>query len=304
MKHLNALIHRNFGVILLFSAITGLFLPSGEYNTSVIIIISLAAIIFVSYFMIEFDSSFFRSDWKSILLFFVFRFIALPVLCYYTFLHLNSFYATAFFLLLLLPSAVSSPAFAAMFGGKISLTLKTLVLSSFVTILSIPLLSGLILARSIDIDSKHMFLVMIYTVIIPFITHLPVRRYKNIVSKINLNNPLITAIGLILIFVVSTSKNRAIILENPQKMLVYAGIAIIFYIVLYFIGFYSSVMLDRRRQVSFSVSSGANNIGMGVTLTILFFPGETNVFFIVSQLAWIFVLIPMRYFYKKKLLVQ
>ena len=54
---------------------------------------------------------------------------------------------------------------------------------------------------------------------------------------------------------------------------------------------------DKPRRISYSVSSGANNIGLGVTLTTLFFPGEVNVFFIIAQLSWIFMLIPMRYFY-------
>jgi hypothetical protein len=72
----------------------------------------------------------------------------------------------------------------------------------------------------------------------------------------------------------------------------------VFYLILYLIGFYINYKNAKGNRIAFSVSSGANNIGMGVTLTMLFFPGDINVFFIVSQLAWIFVLIPMRYFYK------
>jgi predicted Na+-dependent transporter len=51
---------------------------------------------------------------------------------------------------------------------------------------------------------------------------------------------------------------------------------------------------SREVRLTMSISSGANNIGLGVTITALFFPGNMNVFFIVAQLAWVIALIPLR----------
>lgn len=299
MKALNSLINQYFGVILLLSAILGLVVPPFDIDTSLIIIFALGTVIFSSFFRIALNKELFRADWKSLPLYFVARFLVLPLIVYFIFVGFSEFYALAFFLLLLLPAAVSSPAFSAMFGGSVSLALKILVFSSFLSILSIPILSGWVLTRNVQIDSVSLFLIMVYTVVIPFVLHIPFRKSEKATRFFTTNNPVITALGLMTIFVFSTSKNREIIFSDPAKMLVYTLVAILFYLALYFFGFYMMRKQERSRRIAYSVSSGANNIGIGVTLTMLFFPGETNVFFIVSQLSWIFVLIPMRYFYDR-----
>jgi predicted Na+-dependent transporter len=138
----------------------------------------------------------------------------------------------------------------------------------------------------------------VYTIVLPFIVHLPLRRMKGIKRVLINNSPLITALGLIIVFIAATSKNRAIILDHPVKVLLYALISVTSYLVLYLTGYYIMAGQEKSRRISYSVSSGANNIGLGVTITTLFFPGEVNVFFIIAQLSWIFMLIPMRYFYR------
>ena len=82
---------------------------------------------------------------------------------------------------------------------------------------------------------------MIYTIVIPFIVHLPFRRIHRMRKIIIQNSPLITALGLIIVFIAATSKNRSIILENPVKVLLYTLISVISYLVLYLIGYYFDV---------------------------------------------------------------
>jgi predicted Na+-dependent transporter len=297
MHQLNALINRFFGLILLMAAVSGLFIPAIRMDTASLIIFSLAVIIFASFFRVELNRSLFTDDLVPASRYFVMRFVILPVAAYYLIGLLNPFYATTFLLILLLPAAVSSPAFTAMFNGNVSLSLKILVFSSFLSILTIPVFCDLLLSGEINIDSRHLFYTMIYTIVIPFVVHLPLRRFKGFRRIIIQNSPMITALGLIIVFIAATSNNRSIILENPVKVLLYTLISVISYLVLYLLGYYLLNRQDKPRRISYSVSSGANNIGLGVTLTTLFFPGEVNVFFIIAQLSWIFMLIPMRYFY-------
>lgn len=299
MVKINGFINQYFGIILLSSAIAGLFFKFENIETSTVIIFSLGTVIFSSFFRINLSAELYKSDWKTIFIFYGIRFLMLPVLVYYLTATVSSFYAISFFVLLLLPSAVSSPAFSAMYEGDISLALKVLLFTSFASILIIPVLSSLILAKSVAIDTRYMFLILVYTIIIPFVAHIPFRRSNAVRQFFISNNALVTALGLMTIFVFSTSKNRDIILNNPGKVLLYAAIAFVFFALAYFIGYYTIPGLGKLKRKSLSVCSGANNIGMGVTLTMLFFPGETNVFFIIAQLSWIFVLIPMRYFYRK-----
>jgi len=298
MVRVNSFINKYFGVILLCSAVAGLFFRFETIDSSVVIIISLATVIFSSFFRINLSSELYKSDWKTIFIFYGIRFLLFPVLVYFLALPMSNFYAIGFFLLLMLPSAVSSPAFSAMYEGDISLALKVLLFTSFASILLIPLLSSLILTKSVAIDTRYMFLILIYTIVVPFLAHIPFRRSKTITNFFVSNNALVTALGLMTIFVFSTSKNREIILNNPGKVMIYAAIAFVFFALAYFIGYFAIPGLGKLKRIALSVCSGANNIGMGVTLTMLFFPGETNVFFIIAQLSWIFVLIPMRYFYR------
>jgi bile acid:Na+ symporter, BASS family len=299
MQKLNQFINRYLGILMLLSGIAGLFIDVGDADISLVIILSLGTVIFASYFRIAFTKEIFSSDLRQIPVFYLIRFLALPFVAYFLFDWWSPFYAVSFFLLLLMPSAVSSPAFSAIFGGNVGLALKILVVTSFASIFTIPFLSRWILARDVAIDSQHMFLIMVYTILIPFFLHLPVRRSKQTCSIIKSNGPLITVLGLMTIFLFSTARNRDLIFAEPMKVLIYAGISILFFMLLYLLGFFMMRRQDFDKRVAYSVCSGANNIGIGVTITMLFFPGEINVFFIVAQIAWNFALVPMRYFYKK-----
>ena len=296
---INLFINRFLGIILLAAALLGLFINLPEMDISLIIILALGTVIFSAFFKVDLSPAIFVEDIKPIMLFFVLRYLLLPVAVYFLFVGISSFYATAFLLLLLLPTAVSSPAFTILFGGNIKLSLKLLVITSFLSILSIPAISQLIISQKVAIDGIDLLMMMIYTIVYPFLLHLPFRANHTFRKMINNNGPLITTIGLSIIFIVSTSHNREIILGNPEKMLIYAIIAVGFYLASYVIGFYLLPRQSLSNRTAFSICSGANNIGLGVTLTALFFSGDTNIFFIISQLAWIFILIPLRYFFAK-----
>jgi len=299
MRQLNIFINRFFGLILLLAALSGLFVPTINADTSTIIILSLAVIIFASFFKVELSRSLITDDLLPASKYLLVRFVVLPVVAYYLIGLISPFYAVTFLLILLLPAAVSSPAFTVMFNGHVSLSLKILVFSSFLSILTLPLLCSLLLSREVGIDSRNLFYTMVYTIVIPFLVHLPLRRISNVKKALINNSPLITALGLIIVFIAATSKNRAVILDHPMKVLWYTLISVISYLALYLFGYYVLAGQDKSHRISYSVSSGANNIGLGVTITTLFFPGEVNVFFIIAQISWIFMLIPMRYFYRR-----
>lgn len=299
MNKINDFINRYFGMLLLISAIAGLFIKIPVKDISKIIIVALGAIIFSSFFKVSLDKQLFREDTKNAFIYLIVRFVVLPVIVYYLFSFFSPFYSVIFFLLMILPAAVSSPAFTLMYGGKVSLALKILVLTSFLSILTIPVLSNLLLSKKIELDAFHMFLTMVYTIVIPFFLHIPFRNNKKISSFFTSNNPIITAAGLIIIFIVATSSNREIILSDPQKVVIYLFISLITYIILYMIGYFLVIRQKKENSIAYSVASGANNIGIGVTITALYFVGDINVFMIVAQLTWIFTLIPMRFFFKK-----
>ena len=288
------IISRYFGFFLLLSCLIGMVFPSAGETTSLIVILALAFIIFCSYFHMNFTTKSLLTDFSISFQFWLLRFVLLPVFIYFVFKWISDFFAPVLLLALLLPAAVSSPSFSVIFNGKPDLSLKILIYSSFLAVLTIPFLMHLLLRSSIHVSTGKMLLTLVYTIVIPFFVHLPLRRFRRMKDFIEHNNALFTLIGLALIFIFVTARNKPAILANPALVILYAIEAMILYSFMYITGFYLFPALPKPVRRTFSISSGANNIGLGVTITALFFPGNMNIFFIVSQLVWVVMLIPLR----------
>ena len=287
-------IHRYFGLLLLLSCVIGMIVPSFGTITPRLIMFALAFIIFCSYFQIEFSTRALAADFTLSLQFCLLRFVLVPVVVFLGLKWFSEFFALIMLLIFLLPAAVSSPSFTILFGGKPELSLKILIYSSFLSIGSIPVIMGLLPGAMIKVNSGQLLMTMVYTILLPFVIHLPLRKITFVRHIIGRYNALFTLLGLGIIFIAATAGNRPAILGNPALVGIYAIIAILLYFALYFIGFWLMPSKSQQTRITQSISSGANNIGLGVTITALFFPGHMNIFFIVAQLAWIIALIPLR----------
>jgi predicted Na+-dependent transporter len=287
-------IRKYFGLLLLLSCMIGMVVPSFGDITPRLVMIALAFIIFCSFFQIEFSLSALAADFTLSLQFYLIRFVLMPVVVFFVLKWFSEFYALLMLLIFLLPAAVSSPSFTILFGGKPDLSLKILVYSSFLSVVSIPLIMGLLPGALVKVNAGQLLMTMVYTIVLPFLIHLPLRKISRVHNTIARYNALFTLLGLGTIFIAATARNKPAILGNPALVGLYAVIAILLYFILYWIGYMLMPTKPRQARVTMSISSGANNIGLGVTITALFFPGNMNVFFIVAQLAWVIALIPLR----------
>ncbi len=287
-------INRYFGLLLLLSCMIGMMVPSFGDITPRLVMIALAFIIFCSFFQIEFSPRALAADFKLSLQFWLIRFVIIPVVVFLVLQWFSDFYALLMLLIFLLPAAVASPSFTILFGGKPDLSLKILIYSSFLSVLSIPLIMGWLPGSLVKVNAGQLLMTMVYTIILPFLIHLPLRKIRVVRNTIGRYNALFTLLGLGIIFIAATARNKPAILADPVLVGLYAVIALLLYSVLYLTGFLLMPSKSRQERMTMSISSGANNIGLGVTITALFFPGNMNVFFIVAQLAWVIALIPLR----------
>jgi predicted Na+-dependent transporter len=287
-------IHRYFGLLLLLSCLIGMMVPSFGDITPRLVMIALAFIVFCSFFQIDFSTGALAADFKLSFQFWLIRFIIIPVVVFLILKWFSEFFAVLMLLMFLLPAAVSSPSFTILFGGKPDLSLKILIYSSFLSVLSIPLIMGLLPGSLVKVNAGQLLMTMVYTIILPFLVHLPLRKVSVVRNTIGRYNALFTLLGLGVIFIAATARNKPAILGNPVLVGLYAVIALLLYFILYLTGYLLMPTKSRRERLTMSISSGANNIGLGVTITALFFPGNMNVFFIVAQLAWVIALIPLR----------
>jgi predicted Na+-dependent transporter len=141
------------------------------------------------------------------------------------------------FLILLLPAAVSSPAFSTFLGGKPDLSLKILLYSSFFSVIGIPVLSRLFLGSSSGLNASGLLVTLVWTILLPFLLHLPVRKIRPVREFMLKTNSLITLISLSVMSVLVTAQNKEIILGHlPDRRL--CNNFVIMYLLMYLAGYY------------------------------------------------------------------
>jgi BASS family bile acid:Na+ symporter len=293
-------INRFFSVILLGACLTGMFIPSFGESTAIVVIVSLALIIFSSFFQINLSFQSLMTDFKISLQFIIIRFVLLPVVLFLIIDQFDSLSALIVLLILLLPAGVSSPAFTVLFGGKADMSLKILLFTSFISIITIPFILRLLLGAEAEVPVGNLLLTLLWTIVIPFLVHLPLRKFKSVRNVMLEYNSLFTLVCLCVLGITVTAKNKSTILENPGLIGIYAVVSFLMYAVMYILGYMFIPKGDHGIRKTLAVSSGANNIGLGVTITTLFFAGKMNVYFIISQILWVLVLIPVRHWLLKK----
>ena len=295
---INRIASRYFSVILLLSCFLGFLVPDVGKQTSVVILVFLFVVIFCSFFQLDFQKEAFVHNSKKAIFYAGLRYLFFPLAGYYLVAPFSPFYAFALFFLALMPAAVSSPAFTKMFEANMNLSLIILVVSSFLAILSIPFLTPYFLHKESGIRMFDLFRTLMLTVFLPFVLHLPLRKSDKIDKWMRVNLPSITLVSLSLIFIFAISRNKSAILGNLPQLMAFLAVSVVFYAALYAIGWFVFLKQGRANQITYSVSSGMNNIGLAVSLAALYLPAKVCVFLIVSEFAWVVILVPVKYLFK------
>ena len=284
----------NFTLVMLSGCIVGLFLPNPGTMVSTAIPVLLGTVIFSSMFKIKLDKQSLKRDFTKVAIYYVLRFVAVPVVLFYVVKPFSDFYSSALFLLALLPVAVSAPAFTDIFTGNTPLTITSVVFSNSITPFVVPLMCSIFLKSSHPIDSTQMFKTLAYTIILPIVLHFPFRKSPKIKSWLISNTSVIAVVCIAIMFSVAISKYKYEIAAHYQILPLYLAFSFTAYSLLYVIGWFIVPKAAKTDRISYAVGSGANNIGLGVALTILYFSAELNILFIISQIMWTLILFPVK----------
>jgi len=298
------IIDKYFSLILLTSCFIGLWIPDIGSYTNITILGLLFTVVFISFFQVELNKQIILTNAKKALVFYLIRYILLPVAVFLILQLFSKFYAIVFLLMYLLPAAVSSPAFSTILKGNPVLSLVLLVMSSFLSIFSIPFFCGLFASELETIHQGRMFITLVFTLILPYIVHLPLKKIQKFRSFINFSGSLIIVICLSIMLLIVFSKYKTVFLNNPLSLLSFFLISISGYAFLIFFGWiitYKSAIPDR---ITGAVSSGVNNIGLGITLSAIYFPEKISLYFVVAEFSWVLILIPLRKLFLRKSKVE
>jgi bile acid:Na+ symporter, BASS family len=299
MKFLNRISSRYFSLILIFSCALAFIIPKPDPDISWIILLCLFIIIFVSFFKFDFSLAALKPELRTASVYILFRFLLLPLAIFAFIVFLSPFYAFVLFFLLLMPAAVSSPAFTTLFGARINLSMLILVISSFFSILTISILSPLVYKGDAQIGMGRFLFTLLISILLPFLLHLPLRKFRMFTTVMKDNLPLVTVLALSTIFAIAISRNRDAILENPVVIAEYLLVSFFAYAFMYFAGWVLGFRNSLEHKLTFAVSSGMNNIGLAVSLATLYLPADICIFLITAEFAWVGLLLPLRIMWKK-----
>lgn len=291
---MNEFAKKNFNLVLFLATVLGFILPQPGKFSGPLILAVLCFIIFASSFKVDFSPHFFRSQTKTIVGFYIVRFLLLPLILFYILQPFSPFYASALFLLCVLPCGVTSPAFSNVFHGNVTLALALLILSSSLTPLVLPYLGGLLMAEELKVDQFRLFTTLFITVIFPYLVHLPVRKHQGISRWMRNHDSFISIFGIAAIFTLAIAEYRPVLLNETQQIFPYLLVNFLAFLFLYVFGYMIWLRAHKAEKVALLFSSGANNVALGVVISFLYFPTQTGVFFVVSEIVWVLVLIPVR----------
>ncbi len=259
-------------------------------------------IIFTSFFQFELKAEALRANLTFSIFFSVLRFLVLPVVVFYLVGKFSDFWAFALAFLLFLPPGVSSPAIVSMLKGNFQLAVSILFLGNILALVSIPLLIPGWYGLEGNVSAGKLVFTLVFTILLPFLLHWPLRRKPKVKQLAKKSLPLVTVFCLSAIIILGVSKNRQYLLQDPVQVIYYFLFALGLYSLIFAMGWLFLPGRGRREKAAAGLESGMNNIGLGVSLSIIYFAPPFTLFYLASQFAWIFLLIPLKHITRKYLI--
>lgn len=277
-------IESHFGFILLLSVAVGLVAPLSNIPDNAASV-ALAMLTYASCFKLR-DGGFADIDWREITRFYIFRYIILPVMLFALAHFIVPDYALGVFLLALVPAAVSSPAFAHMFGGSVPPAFAISIVSTLLAPFMIPLQFTWASEVALDISPLGLFKTLAFCIFLPMLLYFLTRRFARWGNRMYDNVKVISIVLVAFVIALVIAKQRDMILGNIPAL----ATPLVASLTCFFIFLMAGMWLGRKQprdiQTTYIVCSGFNNVALGVSLALVHFPPNIILLVAVSEAAW------------------
>lgn len=300
LSNLKQIVEKNFNPIFTFSILIGLFVPGLENISKHIPAYLIAIVIFLSVSKID-QNDLSHINLKEIIVFSLLRFILFPVCI---FLVAESFLpeiSNGMLLLCLVPAGVSTAALAGILGGSISLALSITVFSTFLAPFVIPLAFYFLTTNQVNIDTISMFYNLIFLIFVPIFLSKLIGRYfrrQNVIIRENASWISVVLISLVTIIILGKYQNEFF------KDLFFSFELLFYLSLLYFSYYFFPWFICRnkglKKNISYTLGSGANNSALAVVLGSLYLDPVNIIFLVLSEVVWTFSLVPFKKFIEIK----
>ncbi len=292
---MRAIIHNNVSVILLLFCILGFIVPGLAQIPTNVVVVLLAIVIFLGGFKIQ-VSQIMQVKISRIILFLILRFILLPIAIFFLVKPYSDTIALSLLLLGLLPPGTSSPTMSHVFNGNVALAFILLIVGSLVAPFVIPFIISMVVSESFGIPTKNMLVMLAGSILIPVIFFLMLRKINSLNAWANRDGPVVSILLIGITLTIAVAKRKTAIIQSPEHLLLYLIISSFAILLFYIVGwiFFKNVTVEEK--ISYSLCSGANNLSLGISIALLYFPPSVVLFLIATEIPWVFSFIPFKRF--------
>ncbi len=300
---MKSLIENNLNSILVISVIAGLFLPGLERVSNDVVTFLLALIVlFLSSKIAFFELK--EINIKAVLLFYLFRFIVLPIILFYVAEWFMPKYSIAILLLSLMPVGITTPMLVAQAKGNITFALTLTIVTSLIAPFMIPVVFSL-MGYSESIEINGLFTTLFIIIIIPMALQLSLVSLKKEIKPFFSSNSSFVSISLLgIIIAIVVSKQREVFLNDTYELLIVALVLLSLFFLYYLLGWFYPMKRNQSEYIICnSFSSGAINTALGINLALLYFSTDTLFFMVISEFVWV-ISIPVFNLVRKRYLAE
>lgn len=298
MMKFQKIIVDNFNFVLLLSIVVGLFFPGLEHAPKSSAMVLISAAIFFSCSRVSMDEL--RTiKVKSALLFYIVRFVLLPLPIYGAALYFVPEYAFGVLLVSLAPVGASATAVSGLCKANASLALSSTIVTNALAPLVIPMVLFFIgsSSGSVQINIADLFITLGGAIFLPaFLYFGIIRRFEVLKLYVRSQAAFMSTICIAGMMAAVTALEKEYIFAHYGQVFFLCVIGLILFFFLYFIAWVFSMNMSFTERKTYMVCSGVNNTGLATGLAILYYSPQTILFTIVVEIPWtIGLMVFMRY---------
>lgn len=234
------------------------------------------------------------------LMFYVLRFVLLPVPFFYAAKMVAPDYALGTLLLVLSPVGVASTAIAAMVRANASVVLSATMLTHALTPVMIPLFVYVLGGSVVDVDPYKMGGALGAGIFLPAVLYFfGVRCIAPLKAYVHREADFMMSLCIGLLIVVITGFERDYILTHPWQVFLMAVGSFVVVAVPYIVAWGYALRMGVKDRKTYMICSGVTNTSLAAAIAALYFPSQTVVYTIVIEIPFVIALMAFMHYARR-----
>lgn len=190
-------------------------------------------------------------------------------------------------LFMLLPSALSSPAVAAIYGGNVALATVNTVISNLLSPFSITLFLALFMSAGIKVSIFKILARLLLVILIPFLLGLLANQWvKPWIQKTKRHYRLINLSLLFVLFLATVSPYAQQMVANLRNGRLWLAVLVVHLVLLFFARLSVLHATGKHEKIAIESNLLFLNMGLGVVIAQNYFGPNEMLFLIFCQIVW------------------